>query len=99
MTIDAVPLLLLPVVLTKPGTDASDATLILGTAVAARTTDRVEAGATRRAAYQHGELAAVAVADTAFVIHHVLVDDVETVFPGLAVVERSVGRGPEISVT
>jgi hypothetical protein len=40
-----------------------------------------------------------AVAGEAIALHHVLVDDVETVYPFLAVTERSVGRGPEISVT
>ena len=102
MTIGAVLLPRRPVVLTKPGTVAErpESKPILGTAVAARATDRIEAVAARRAVDQHGEPGTGAVAGIAIAIQHdVAMDVVETVSPILAVAESSVGRGPEISVT
>jgi hypothetical protein len=100
MTIEADRLSGRKVVLTQPGTGASDANRILGTAVAAHTTDRVETGAAIRAVEKHGEVRA-AVAGIAIAIQHrgAAMDVVGIVSPGLAVAERNVGRGPEISVT
>jgi hypothetical protein len=102
MTIGAVLLPRRPVVLTKPGTIAkgSEANPVLEAAVAPRATDRIETSTARRAVDQHGKLGTGAVAGIAIAIQHdVAMDVMEIVFPGLAVTERSVGRGQEISVT
>jgi hypothetical protein len=97
------------VVLPKPGTVASvgwAGSIILGTAVAARTTDRVEAGAAVRSADQHIIIDGDAiegdagVAGSAISVQHVVaMDVVEGVFPGLVVAERDVGVFQETSVT
>jgi hypothetical protein len=92
------------VVLTKPGTVASvgwAGSIIFGTAVAARTTDRVEAGAAVRTADQHILIAGVAdVAGSAIVTHHGLMDTVEGASPGRAGAERTlVGIVQKASVT
>jgi hypothetical protein len=92
------------VVLTKPGTVASVAwagSIILGTAVAARTTDRVEAGAAVRTADQHIPIAGVAgVAGSAIETHHGLMDAVERAPPVRAGAEGTcVGVFQEASVT
>jgi hypothetical protein len=69
------------VVLAKPGPVTSAAwaeSIILGAAVAAHTTDRVEAGAAVRSADQHIPIAGVSgVAGSAIGIHHGLMDVVE----------------------
>jgi len=93
-----------PVVLAKPGVVAfaSGASPILGTAVAARTADRVvEARAARRDAEQHGELGVTvtAMADIAIATQYVILMHVhERLAPVRRLGERNVGRVPEISV-
>jgi hypothetical protein len=93
-----------PVVLTKPGTVAFAPVgrhdPVLGAAVAARASDRVEAGATTGGAYVDLSTAGVhaEVAGTAVAIQHVgAMDDVESVWPGLPFAERNIG-GVEFAV-
>jgi hypothetical protein len=90
-----------PVVLTKPGTEVkgSEANPIFGAAVAARTTERIETGATLRTADQYGKPGAGAVAGVAIVSQHELMDVVEGVSPGRIAVERKIGRSQKIAVT
>jgi hypothetical protein len=87
--------------LTKPGAGAEGSEKrILGAAVAARTTDRLKARSARRAIDQHGKPGARGMAGEAVAIQHdVAMNVMKIVLPGLAVAERSVRRGPEISVT
>jgi hypothetical protein len=93
------------VVLTKPGTEASVGLgwaeiIILGTAVAAHATDRVEAGAAVRSADHHIAIVGVSgVAGSAVETQHGLMDAVKGAAPVRAAAERTlVGILQEASV-